>query len=149
MKRCLALVLFTALFIAAAALLSPHRSEVVLAQTAFTNCETSRSTVTAVGATSGTSATQIVGLVTGEPIYVCSLTLVNVSGTTPTFSLVYGTGTNCGTGQNTFLAPITTTAKTPVTFPRFMGAIPSGNALCYLAGGTTPVTDYILVYAQG
>jgi len=138
-----------ALLVAASVLL-PTRPRTVSAQTHFNTCEQSSTTVTLLGATSGTSAVQLVAAASGEPIYVCAVTVVGVSGTTPTFSLVYGTGTNCGTGQHTFLGPITTTALAPYIWPgAYVGAVPAGNALCYLDGGTSPVQDYIVVYAQG
>jgi hypothetical protein len=123
---------------------------VAYAQTNYTNCETARQTTTLLGATTGTSATQLVALVAGDPIYVCSVIVVGTSGTNPTFSLVYGTGTNCGTGQHTFLPAFATAASAPVSFGgHFVGAVPAGNALCYLGGGTTPVQSYIIAYAQG
>lgn len=119
------------------------------AQTGFADCERSRTTTTLTGPTSGTSAVQLIPLAVGTKIFVCSLTLVNASGTTPTFSLVSGTGTNCGTGQAVFLPAVSLTANVPLIWHRYVGALPAGAALCYLQTGTTPVTNYILVYAQG
>jgi hypothetical protein len=145
-------VLLTAVLAASFAFLfpPPPKARVAYAQTSYTNCETARQTSTLLGATTGTSATQLVALVSGDPIYVCSVIVVGTSGTNPTFSLVYGTGTNCGTGQHTFLPSFATAASAPVSFGgHFVGAVPAGNALCYLGGGTTPVQSYIIVYAQG
>jgi len=93
------------------------------------------------GATSGTAATQT--------IYVCSLTVMAVSGTTPTFSLVYGTGSNCATGQGTTVAAFSTaTAGQVFTFAWPVAVLPAGNALCYLDSGTTPIQNYQLTYVQ-
>lgn len=129
--------------------LFPPPNRVVYAQTHFNTCEQSSTTATYLGATSGTAAVQIVPLVAGTPVYVCFFEVTGVSGTTPTFSLVYGTGTNCATGQHLFLNAGATTANVPLVFPgTYVGAIPAGNAVCYLDGGTTPVQNYILVVAQ-
>jgi hypothetical protein len=120
------------------------------AQTYFNTCDNSKNTTTLTGTTSGTAAAQLVALIAKTPIFVCSMTIVGLSGTTPTFSLVYGTGTNCGTGQNVFMPAMATTANTPLIWAgNLIGTIPAGNALCYLDGGTTPVQGYVIVYAQG
>jgi hypothetical protein len=122
---------------------------VVFAQTNYTNCEQSRTQTTVSGSTSGTSAVKIVSLIAGDPIYVCSGFVVGTSGTTPTFSLVTGTGTNCASNQVTVVASFGTAANTPVIFPGpFTAATPAGYELCYLDGGTTPVQFYSFNIAQ-
>jgi len=101
------------------------------------------------GATSGTAATQIIALSATQTIYVCSLTVMAVSGTTPTFSLVYGTESNCATGQGTTVAAFSTaTAGQVFTFAWPVAVLPAGNALCYLDSGTTPIQNYQLTYVQ-
>ena len=60
------------------------------------------------GVTSGTAAVQIIAASGSTKIYICSMTIISSSGTTPTFSLVYGTGSNCGTGQNTLISAFAT-----------------------------------------
>lgn len=100
------------------------------------------------GSTSGTTAVQLIALSGTTKIYVCSLTVVGVSGTTPTFSLVYGTGSNCGTGQNVFLGAWQTAANTVYPFSYPLGITPAGQALCYLGSGTLPVQRYTLTYVQ-
>jgi hypothetical protein len=143
-------IVFVAIVLALFAPEIPSHRSVVFAQTSYNSCESSKSTVTSLGATTGTAATQVVALASGEPIYVCGLIVVGSSGTNPTFSLVYGTGTNCGSGQHTFLPAVATAANAPIVFPgTFVGAVPAGNAICYLDGGTSPVQNYILVTAQG
>lgn len=122
---------------------------VVYAQTAYTTCDQTRTQTTVSGATTGTSATKIVSLVAGDPIYVCSFEVTGTSGTNPTFSLVTGTGTNCGSNQAVVIPAFATAANTPIIFPARLNAItPAGYELCYLDGGTTPVQSYVINYAQ-
>jgi hypothetical protein len=49
---------------------------------------------------------QLVAAPTAGKIYVRAVIVEKKSGT-PTFTLSYGTGTNCGTGTTTFLGPVT------------------------------------------
>lgn len=140
------------LFVAGSLFFPAPKIAQVYAQTSFTSCDVNqtKTTTTLVGATTGTAATQIVPLVAATSIYVCRVTVVGISGTTPTFSLVYGTGANCATGQTVFLGAVSTVAQTVTTVGGpYLGAVPAGKALCYLDAGTTPVQNYIIVYAQG
>jgi hypothetical protein len=99
--------------------------------------------------TSGTAAVQIVALAASQKIYLCSLYVVGVSGTSPTFSLVYGTGSNCVTGQAVFLGSWSTAASTVYQFNgTTVGIVPASQALCYLDTGTTPVQRVLLTYVQ-
>jgi hypothetical protein len=98
--------------------------------------------------TSGTSAVQIIALSGSTKIFPCSLNVVGVSGTTPTFSLVYGTSTSCGTGQTVYLGAWTTTANTVYSFVGPLPPTPAGQALCYLDTGTTPIQRVTLSYVQ-
>lgn len=100
------------------------------------------------GATSGTSATQIIAAITGKQIFVCSLNVQGVSGTTPTFSLVYGTGSNCAGTPTTFVTPIATAAGTLFNFSGPIGRVPVSQELCYQGGGTTPIQNYLITYIQ-
>lgn len=104
--------------------------------------------VSATGATSGTAAVQIVALSGSTKIYLCSLNVMGVSGTTPTFSLVQGTGSNCATGQTKVVQPWTTAAGTLYPFANPIAVGAAGNALCYLDTGTTPIQNYTLTYVQ-
>lgn len=111
-------------------------------------CENPNATLQAVLiSTAGTAATQIIAISGSTKIYVCSLNVVGVSGTGPTFSLVYGTGTNCATGQTVFLGAWTTALNTVYPFTK-MGPTPASQALCYLDGGTTPIQRVTLSYVQ-
>lgn len=99
-------------------------------------------------ATSGTSAVQIIAAVSGQKIWICQAIIVGVSGSSPTFSLVYGTGSNCGTGQKQIVAPITTSANTLYVVSHAGPVTPTSQAVCYLDGGTTPVQQLTLTYVQ-
>lgn len=98
--------------------------------------------------TAGTTAAQIVALSGTTKIYVCSMSVVGVSGTTPTLSLVYGTGSNCGTGQTVLVPAFATTAAVLYSFANPVAITAAGNALCYLDTGTTPVQSLTLTYVQ-
>lgn len=98
--------------------------------------------------TSGTTAAQIVALSGSTKIYICALTVIGQSGTTPTFSLVQGTGTNCATGQTVVVPAFATPANTLFSFAKPVSVGVAGNALCYLQTGTTPVTKAQLTYVQ-
>lgn len=99
--------------------------------------------------TSGTTAVQIIALSGTLKIYICSLTVINQSGTQPiTFSLVQGTGTNCATGQTVVVPAFATPANTLFAFANPVSVGVSGNALCYLQTGTTPVTKVQITFVQ-
>ncbi len=98
--------------------------------------------------TSGTTAVQIVALSGTLKIYICSLTVIGQSGTTPTFSLVQGTGTNCATGQTVVVPAFATPANTLFAFATPVSVGVAGNALCYLQTGTTPITKVQITYVQ-
>lgn len=98
--------------------------------------------------TSGTTAVQIIALSGTLKIYICSLTVIGQSGTTPTFSLVQGTGANCATGQTVVVPAFATPANTLFAFANPVSVGVAGNALCYLQTGTTPVTKVQLTYVQ-
>jgi len=98
--------------------------------------------------TSGTTAVQIIALSGTLKIYICSLTVIGQSGTTPTFSLVQGTGTNCATGQTVVVPAFATPANTLFAFATPVSVGVAGNALCYLQTGTTRVTKEQIKFVQ-
>lgn len=98
--------------------------------------------------TSGTAAAQIVGLSGSTKIYICSMSVIGVSGTTPTFSLVDGTGSNCASNQAAIVAAFTPTAGVIYNFDSPVAVLPAGYALCYLQTGTTPIASYVITYIQ-
>lgn len=104
--------------------------------------------VSVTGATSGTTAVQIVALSGTAKVYLCSLTVIGVSGTTPTFSLVQGTGANCAAGQTVLVQAFATAAGTTYAYATPVAVSVAGNAVCYLDTGTTPVQNYTLTYVQ-
>lgn len=112
-------------------------------------CQNPSSTLLGVsGSTSGTTAVQVIAASGATKIYLCSMTVTGVSGTTPTFSLVTGTGTNCATGQVVLMGAWTTTANTIYPFAPPVAITPSSSALCYLDTGTTPIQRYTITYVQ-
>jgi hypothetical protein len=96
---------------------------------------------------STTSAVQIVALASGKKIYVCAITVIG-GGTSPTFSLVYGTGSNCVTGQAVLTQAIPLSTSTPFNFASPAAVTPSAQALCTLLTGTSPTAKGVLSYVQ-
>jgi hypothetical protein len=91
-------------------------------------------------ASGNTATTQIIPLVGGKAIFVCSATmgmnLVNTSAT-ETAQFEYGTGANCGTGTTTLTGAILDSSNInggplSMTFPSpgTLWSVPTGNALC-------------------
>lgn len=77
--------------------------------------------------------TQLVAAVSGQSIYVCGYTLF--AGGTANVSLVYGTGTNCGTGQHAMTPAYQLIAQTGLadSSPFWRGLVaPASQELCIL-----------------
>lgn len=77
------------------------------------------------------TTTQLVALTSGQRILVTAWDAM-AAGTT-TFKLVYGTGTNCGTGTTNLTAAYDWTAQAGLTKGSGLGpvlVVPAGNALC-------------------
>jgi hypothetical protein len=112
-------------------------------------CSNPNATPTAFNVTtSGTSLTQLIALSAGKQIFVCSIVLTSVSGTTPNYELEYGTATNCGSGTNVLVGPsATVTAGTIINYQQAF-IVPASNALCYKMGVTTPVFNLSGWYVQ-
>ncbi len=99
-------------------------------------------------AISTATTTQVVALVTGQAIYVTSWDLI--SSASGTFKWVYGTGTNCGTGQNDLTGAYSFGASTVFSKGNGLGSIlyvPLGNALCAVSTSSINVQGSIS-YAQ-
>lgn len=92
-------------------------------------------------------ATQVVPA--GGPVLICGFVLLS-SGTV-NVGLVYGTGTNCATGQTKITPAFQFTAQTGLSDPspyyRGMNA-PGGNALCVLTSGGVAVQVIVYYYQQ-
>ena len=95
------------------------------------------------------TTTQIVAASPGQTIYVCQVSF-SASGTTPTAQFVYGTGSNCGTGQATLTGIIAPTSGQYITssFGGAMFSVPVSNALCITSTGTTPALGGWVTYVQ-
>jgi hypothetical protein len=101
------------------------------------------------GATSGTASVQLVAISGSTKIYVCSMQVTSVSGTSPTFALRYGTGSACATGTVTTFGPTAALTVGQIVGPNFPFSVtPAGQALCYIQTGTTPIANYTITYAQ-
>jgi len=80
---------------------------------------------------SSATTTQLVALTSGQKIYVTSWNVV--AGGTGNFKLVYGTGTNCGTGTTDLTANYNLVAQAGIAAGSGLGpvlVVPAGNALC-------------------
>lgn len=101
------------------------------------------------GATSGTASVQLVAISGTTKIYVCSMQVTSVSGTSPTFALRYGTGSACATGTVTLFGPTAALTVGQIVGPNFPFAVTiAGQALCYIQTGTTPIANYAISYVQ-
>jgi len=91
-------------------------------------------------AAGNTATTQIIPLVGGKAIFVCSATivmnLINTSAT-ETAQVEYGTGVNCGTGTQPLTGPMLESSNInggplAIAFPSpgTLWSVPTGNALC-------------------
>jgi hypothetical protein len=94
------------------------------------------------------TTSQIVALVSGKSIYVCALA-INGGGAT-TAKLVYGTGTNCGTGQTNLTPAFSLALATTVSLGGGVGYVtktPSGNALC-VTNSAAVAANVFVAYTQ-
>lgn len=91
--------------------------------------------------------TQIAAGVAGQNISVCGWSVTN-TGATGTFSLSYGTGSNCGTGTNTFIPALNITSTAPATDRQASAffTLPVANALCITPSVAT--ISAVVYYAQ-
>ncbi len=111
-------------------------------QTAAVNITTA--TTTGIVAVSGSTA-----------VYVCTYNLYIVSGTTPGFQFVAGTGSNCATVTQTFSGTFGgTAAAVGENFPASGGGVspifwgPASSGFCIVSSGTTPDIQGYITYAQ-
>ena len=92
--------------------------------------------------TAAASTVQIVALSSGKNIFVTSWNVI-AAGTT-NFTLVYGTGTNCGTGTTALTGAYPLIAQAGISVGHGAGVVlvvPRGNALC--------VTNSAAIQASG
>lgn len=91
---------------------------------------------------------QIVALASGQKIYVTSFNVMSAG--TGNFSLVYGTGTNCGTGTTALTGAYPLIAQSGISTGNGLGTIlfvPSGNALCVTSSAAVQMSGS-LSYVQ-
>lgn len=98
----------------------------------------------------GASATtQLIALAAGQTIYVCSME-ASLAGTSPTVTVVTGTGANCGTGQTSLTGAIVGTNAAGFITMNGNGVVtatPVSQALCLTTAATTSVQG-VLTYVQ-
>jgi len=88
-------------------------------------------TTTNINQSSATTYTQLVALSSGKAIYITHIHLIAAGAVNP--QLVYGTGSNCGSGTTTIDGPLPLTTTSGYSAGNGLGAImiiPAGNALC-------------------
>jgi len=92
---------------------------------------------------------QIVPLISGNSILVTSYDII--AGGTGTFGFVYGTGTNCGTGQQPLTGAYPLASQAGIAKGNGSGVIlkvPQGNALCATTSAAVQMSGS-LSYIQG
>jgi hypothetical protein len=90
------------------------------------------------------TTTQLVPLTAGQSIYVTGYRVV--AGGTGNFRLVFGTGTNCGTGTTNLEGPIPLTAQAGLAPGGGVGAIytlPVGTALCAVTSAAVQMSGSV------
>ena len=114
-----------------------------------TNCVPAIQASNSVNINTASSGTiQLIPLVAGKRIYITALDIIS-AGTT-TFTFVYGTGTNCGTGTAFLAGPYTLVANAGISKASGLGPVlfvPAGNALCFVNNNAIGVGGS-LSYAQ-
>lgn len=140
-KKCLCVLLFLGSLATAQQVGTPHGNPCVDPIATLQTLNVSMST---------TSATQLIALSGTTKIYLCSLVVGWGGGTSPTFSLEYGTGTACATGTTVILPATAITSSLPnsPSYPDRFFITPSGQALCYVLTGTSPTGKLIATYVQ-
>lgn len=95
------------------------------------------------------AATTIIAGVAGQQIYICGTNLDTTTGT-QTFQLVYGTGTNCATGQVAATTTYTIPANANIVdhIPYAAISVPAGNSVCSVTTTATNVLQWTVYYGQ-
>jgi len=122
--------------------LSPNVAQQPVPQ--FSRCAQS------VAISSSTAATVLLsdGQLAGSSLHVCGFLIQVVSGTTPTFKLIYGTkvSTDCDTGAVNVTGAFTGTGIYSSNALGLQLSLPLGKELCIVAGGTSPVLAGSVIY---
>lgn len=91
------------------------------------------------------STTQIVGLTSGQRIYVCGGN-IDAAGA-GTVQLVTGTGTNCGSGQTNLTGNYSTALSTPIHIEEGIN-VPISQAVCAVVTGIAANINGVLIYIK-
>lgn len=94
------------------------------------------------------TTTQLIALVAGKNIFVTSWNVI--SGGTGTITLVYGTGTSCGTGTTSLTGAYPLIAQAGIVVGNGLGnvlIVPPGNALCATTSAAVQMSGSV-AYAQ-
>ncbi len=97
-----------------------------------------------------TGTTSLVGLTAAKSIYVCSVSAV-LSGTTPDFTLVTGTGTLCATGVTSLtgvMKPLTGTWVNLGYGGTVVKSVSAGDICAVMSAGTTAANGIITYVKQ-
>ncbi len=148
MKKLIALISLIALNASVASAqsisLSPSVAQQAIPQ--FSRCNSS------IAISSSTAATSLLadGTLSSLGLHVCGYTIQIVSGTSPTFKLVYGTHTsaNCDTGAVNVTGAFAATGVYSAGALGLQLNIPAGQQLCIIAGGTSPVLAGFVTYGS-
>lgn len=90
------------------------------------------------------TTTQIVALADGKRLYVTSFDMMSAG--TLNATLVYGTGTNCGTGTTSLTGAYPLIAQAGISKGNGTGSvliIPASNALCITTSGTSQLSGSV------
>ena len=95
------------------------------------------------------STAQIVALAAGKAVYICGVS-DGSAGTSPALTLVYGTGTNCGTGTTSLTGaiPFTSGSQLNLGWGGNIASTPVGNAFCVTTAGTVSGHYGMVSYVQ-
>lgn len=90
------------------------------------------------------TTTQIVALAAGKRLYITSFDMMSAG--TLNATLVYGTGTNCGTGTTSLTGAYPLIAQAGIAKGNGTGSVlvvPAGNALCITTSGTSQLSGSV------
>jgi len=78
--------------------------------------------------------TQVIAAPASGSVYIRGIMVEKSTGAAGTYTVQYGTGTNCGTGTTVLYGPVT---NPPVGFNRIEVAVPAAKALCLQTDAAT------------
>jgi hypothetical protein len=98
-------------------------------------------------ATGGSTTAQVIAAISGQAIFICGWHVTNTAAS-GTFALVYGTGSNCGTGTTALLQAMNVTNTAPSSDHISIASLstPINQALCWAPSVAT--ISGIIYYSQ-